>query len=431
MSGEARSAAAVVRHGFPRWRPGRAQLAAAGLWVLAAVTIGHLIATAVGRQMLDLDVYRTGALVMRHGGKDLYSIHAADRLPFTYPPVSAILAVPLTLVSFQAAKTAWMILTVGVLAVAVGIGFWPLLSRAKDYAPALFAVLLTACAFLEPVRQVITYGQVDLLLLVACVVDCCAKRTWWPRGLLIGLATAIKLEPGAFIIYLLITKRRKEALVAGLSFVAATGLAYLISPSVSRTYWTSAIFNTARLGGNASAANQSLRGLILRMHLGSASVPVWVVVALVVGTAGFLAARECWKRGHEVAGVTITGLLSALLSPVAWIHHLCWVVLAIGVIVGAGRSYRRIAVAVAAFGLFLTTLPTWAERQLALHQLGGLAAFLAENSFCIACVALVGVLWAFRPAVGELAIPQPELSVQPGAAGAAAASSPTSSAATL
>lgn len=413
MGGEARSAVAAVRHGLPPWRPGRAQLAAAVFWVLAAVTIGHLIATAVGRQMLDLDVYRTGALVMRHDGTDLYSIHAADKLPFTYPPVSAILAEPLTLVPFQAAKTAWMILTVGVLAVAVGIGFWPLLGRAKDLAPALFAVLLTACAFLEPVRQVITYGQVDLLLLVACVVDCYGKGSRWPRGVLIGLATAIKLEPGAFIIYLLITKRRKEALVAGLSFAAATGLAYLINPRASATYWTSAIFNTARLGGNASAANQSLRGMVLRLHLGSASVPVWVVVALVVGAAGFLAARECWKRGHELAGITITGLLSALLSPVAWIHHLCWIVLAIGVIVGAGRSRRRIAIAVLAFALFLSTLPTWAEKQLAHHQLGGLPGFLAENSFCLACIALVAVLWAIRPERTELTVSSPDLSLAP------------------
>jgi alpha-1,2-mannosyltransferase len=426
MSGEARSAVAAVRQGLPRWRPGRAQLAAAASWLLAAVTIGHLITTAVGRQMLDLDVYRTGALAMLHGGADLYSIHAADRLPFTYPPVSAILAEPLTLVPFQDAKTVWMVLTVGVLAVAVGIGFWPLLDRAADFAPALFAVLLTACAFLEPVRQVITYGQVDLLLLVGCVVDCCARRTWWPRGLLIGIATAIKLEPGAFIIYLLITRRRKEAAVAALSFAGATGLAYLIDPRASVTYWTSAIFDTRRLGGNASAANQALRGLILRLHLGVASVPVWAAVALVVGVAGFLAARECWKRGQEIAGVTITGLLSAMLSPVAWIHHLCWIVLAIGVIVGAGRSRRRIVIAVLAFALFLTTLPTWAERQLALHQLGGPPAFLAENSFCIACVALVAVLWAIRPEPSEVTVPA---GGQLPVAGTAA-SSPTSSAAT-
>ena len=380
--------------------------------------------------MLDLDVYRAGALAMLHSRNQLYSIRAADRLPFTYPPVSAILAEPLTLVPFQVAKTVWMILTVVVLAIAVGIAFWPLLTRAADFAPALFAILLTACALLEPVRQVITYGQVDLLLLVACVVDCCVKRPRWPRGVLIGLATAIKLEPGAFIIYLLITKRRKDAAVAALSFAAATGLAYLINPSVSKTYWTSAIFDTGRLGGNASAANQSLRGLVLRLHLGTASVPVWAAMAVVVGIAGFLAARECWKRGNDVAGVTITGLLSALLSPVAWIHHLCWVVLAIGVIVGAGRSRRRIAIAAATFALFLSTLPVWAEKQLALHRLAVLPGFLTENSFCLACIALVAVLWAIRPPSAEPADCRPDALSQP-EAGGAAPSAPTSSTATL
>ena len=46
------------------------------------------------------------------------------------------------------------------------------------------------------------------------MLDCAVREPRWPRGALIGLATAIKLVPGVFIVYLLITGRRRAAGVA-------------------------------------------------------------------------------------------------------------------------------------------------------------------------------------------------------------------------
>jgi len=169
-------------------------------------------------------------------------------------------------------------------------------------------------------------------------LDCLARRAWWPRGALIGLATAIKLVPGVFIVYLLITGRRKAAAVAGLAFAAWTGLAWLISPANSAAYWTSAIFSSNRLGPNAPTANQSLRGILLRAFFpGPPPTLLWLGLGLAVAVAGFAAARQSWRLGSAVGGVAITGLLAALLSPVAWVHHYCWIILALGAIAGNGR----------------------------------------------------------------------------------------------
>ena len=46
------------------------------------------------------------------------------------------------------------------------------------------------------------FGQVDMVLLAMAVADCAARAPRWPRGALVGLATAIKLVPGVFIVYL-------------------------------------------------------------------------------------------------------------------------------------------------------------------------------------------------------------------------------------
>jgi alpha-1,2-mannosyltransferase len=369
----------------PSWLPAVA-------WLLALAAIGYLVATAVGWQMLDLDVYRAGGQAILHGG-NLYTMRAADRLPFTYPPVSAVLAVPLALVPFWVAKLGWIAMVYVPLVFAVRISFRLILDRAGGAASVLFPVMLAVAAYLLPIRQVIGFGQVDMLLLAMCLLDCVATSPKWPRGLLIGLATAIKLEPGVFIVYLLITKRWRAAGVAALSFVGWTALAWLISPPDSVAYWTRAVFDTGRLGGNASAGNQALRGMVLRLHADVAPDVIWLPLALIVAVGGFAAARACWKHGNDLAGITIAGLLGALLSPVAWIHHLCWVLVAIGVIAGDGRSARRIWLAALTAVFYLSTLPTWVEVNLPASQLRSFPGFVLENSFGLWALGLIPVLF--------------------------------------
>jgi alpha-1,2-mannosyltransferase len=373
-------------------------------WLIMLAIVGYLCYSGAAGPMRDLQVYRDAALAMRHG-RDLYSVSTVIGLPYTYPPIGAILALPLTLVPYWAGRVAWDAMICLPLAAVVWFGFRPLLARAGRAAPAVFAALVGCCVLLQPVRQEFYYGQVDIFLVAICLTDLRVRNPRWPRGLLIGLATAIKLEPGVFIIYLLITRRRRDAAVAALSFAAWTALAWLIDPHDSVTYWTSAIFQTNRLGGNGSAANQSLRGMILRLfNPHPAPSFVWLTVALAVGLAGFAAARSCWQRGDDMAGIAITGLLSAALSPVAWIHHLCWLIVALGVIVGDGRSRARVATAIAAFALFVSTLPTWAEHD------RGLAVFptrLFEDTFGLAALALVVIIYRIGgPQGGERGVSQ-------------------------
>jgi alpha-1,2-mannosyltransferase len=295
------------------------------------------------------------------------------------------------------------------LAIVVWISFRPLLARARRYAPAAFAVLLAGAAFLTPVREEIHYGQIDIFLVALCLVDCVTERPRWPRGALIGLATAIKLVPGVFIIYLLITGRRKAAGVAALAFAGVSGLTWLIAPGDSATYWTSAVFNSNRVGGNTQAANQSLRGILLRLFAPSpAPTVLWLAIALLVAVAGFAAAWAAHKRGQDMAGIAITGLLAALLSPVAWIHHLCWVVVVIGVLVGDGRDRRRVLAAAATSALYATNLPIRGKFLLEANGAPIWVTRSMEATFGLAAVILIGVIYAFRPTRADLGLPPAE-----------------------
>jgi len=381
----------------------------AGLLALAAFV--YLVHSAMfgrpGFRMLDLGVYRDGGLAILRDRR-LYSIRAKAGL-FTYPPLAALLSVPLALMPWRLAQFAWLPMIYVPLAVVAGISFRPLLTRARRCAPAVFAVLFAATAFLTPLREELHYGQIDIFLVALCLVDCVAERPRWPRGALVGLATAIKLVPGVFIIYLLITGRRKAAGVAALTFAGVSGLTWLIAPRDSATYWTSAVFDSNRVGGNTQAANQSLRGMLLRIFAPSpAPTVLWLAIALLIAVAGFAAARAVHRRGQDMAGIAITGLLAALLSPVAWIHHLCWVVVVIGVLVGDGRNRRRVLAAAATSALFASNLPVRGKFLLEASAAPIWVTRSMEATFGVAAIILIGVIYAFRPSGADLDPPVAE-----------------------
>jgi alpha-1,2-mannosyltransferase len=377
--------------------PARRRLLAAGLaWLIALAAVAPVVAANLTDlplfRMVDLAVYRDGGRTLLDGGQ-LYSMRTGGGLLFTYPPAAAVLAVPLALLSWQAAQWLWLGAVYIPLIVVLRYAFAPLLVRSRGYAAAVFAGLFACCAWLVPVRQEIHYGQVDILLVALCVLDCSTRRPRWPRGVLIGLATAIKLVPGVFIVYLLLTGRRTAAATAALTFAAVSGLAWAISPADSGRYWSGAIFDPRRLGPNLPTANQSLRGMILRIFYPAAGPAwVWLATAGIVAIAGFAAARAAARRGQETAGIAITGMLAALLSPVAWFHHLCWVVPALGVITGDGRSRRRLLAAVATAALFAWSVPNWGKELYLAHAVPVLVGRVLEDAFGLAALALIVVM---------------------------------------
>jgi len=190
----------------------------------------------------------------------------------------------------------------------------------------------------------------------------------------VGLATAIKLVPGVFIVYLWLSGRRRAAVTAAAAALAWTLGAWLLLPGDSVTYWTSAIFQSGRLGSNAGTSNQSLRGALLRVFLpGQAPGALWAAVAVLVAVAGFAVARRLARQDREMEGIAVTALLAALLSPVSWIHHFLAVVVVIGAILADGRSRRRIAIAAGTAAFFALTVPWWGRSLLSQPDVPALA----------------------------------------------------------
>lgn len=357
-------------------------------------------------RLVDLDVYRSGGQAVLRGAS-VYDVltQPPQLLPFTYPPFAALLAAPLAWVPWPVAQVAWVVALYAALAIAICYAFRDLIARAGRYAPVAAGAIFGATAWLLPVYDQIRFGQVGLFLVALCVADCAAPAPRWPRGVLVGLATAIKLVPGVFLIYFLITGRRQAALNATLTAAAATLGAFAVLPGDSIDFWFGAVFDNDRVGAGNGTTNQSINGMLLRLYWPDAVTSLaWLGCVALMAYFGFRLARRAsvasaWLEGPaaysaEMAGIAITGLLSVLLSPVGWIHHLAWIVLVLGALVGDGRNTRRCLFAAGVWLCYLLRIPWWGT-QLIGPQHSAPARFLGrvvQDGFGLGAVLLTPLL---------------------------------------
>ena len=345
----------------------------------------------------DLAVYRAAGRAALHG-HSMYGSYVHDQLrlplPFIYPPFAALVAVPFSRLGETAANLLWTATTIVVLAVVVRVCFAPLVRRFGRAAPIALVLIVAAATALAPVEDHLRFGQVGIPLMACCVLDCMVERPRWPRGALVGFATAVKLVPGLFIPYLWFSGRRRAAGVAAATFGALSLMAAVVTPGDSWDFFHSKIFEPT---SPTFFTNQSLEG-ILQRAIGGPWRGFWVIAVIVVLGYGLRAAVEASRVGDELRAVAIVGLVSVLVSPISWIHHLVWVVPALAVVIGAGRDRRRVALAFLVAALFVARLPYFGHDEVKT----GLIASVLKDSYGILCIALLVHLARRKPAVASV-----------------------------
>ena len=106
---------------------------------------------------------------------------------------------------------------------------------------------LLPVALFDPVRQTFLLGQVNIILALMVVADLTMDLPV-PRGVLVGLAAAIKVTPLIVIPYLFMTRQGRAGVRASVSFCAAALLAAVVNASTSWSYWTHYIRDPQRAG---------------------------------------------------------------------------------------------------------------------------------------------------------------------------------------
>jgi alpha-1,2-mannosyltransferase len=316
---------------------GSRALLIAGAVVAAVAAVAYLVALAThplktNLNGFDLQVYLGGAHEALHRPLNLYSWHYRDDLgiQFTYTPFAALLFAGGLAVPFKALMALVSAVSVFALVATVWIAFrelgWrSLASRAGA------TLLVTGLVFwTEPVQRELYLGQVELALMGLVVWDMCQpdRRRW--KGAAVGLAAGIKLVPALFIVYLLLTRRFRAALVACGSLAATVVIGFIALPHASVTWWLHFYFwEAGRTGFVGDQQTQSLRGIITRLagSVAGGEAP-WLAAFLVVGVLGLAAAVVLWNSGRpwgRFAGLMACALTTLLISPISWDHHWVWI----------------------------------------------------------------------------------------------------------
>jgi alpha-1,2-mannosyltransferase len=343
QGGRVLSTASPWRSFLVKWYP-------VALWVVGFASAGVITFSLVWdahHPQMDFQVYRMGGQHVL--GSGLYSAEITvlgQHLLFTYPPLAAILFWPLSHLSIVAGQTIWDAVDLVALTALIAVSIAAARSRSvvrSDWRTAL--VLLAPIGFLlYPVRYNLALGQINVVLVLMIVADLTIGVSWrgrdLPRGVLVGMAAAIKLTPLIFIPYLVASRQWRPARNATLTFVLATGAVFAVSPRASWLYFTKDAFDVTRVGNVDRLDNQTLHAAIARAHL-QMPPALFDLISLIALCVGIAVAAVAYRRSSSMLGILVCAATGLLLSPISWLHHYVWIVPALSwLVLGTDRPTK-------------------------------------------------------------------------------------------
>jgi alpha-1,2-mannosyltransferase len=261
-------------------------------------------------------------------------------LGFTYPPLTALLLRPLTLLGLVTAERIWFTVSL-----ALFVWFAHRCARLLPHTNDLVKSL--ACAFIivsMPVTLTLRFGQINAVIGALLMVDLLLAMRPASRlsGVGLGLAAAIKVTPAYLGLVFGAAGRLRHAIVAGTTAIVATLAAAAVLPGSSKDYWTSVLYDTDRVGNVNTKFNNSLRRIVSWLHLSDgASTAIWIVVSIIVTVVVISKVRKSFAADNLLAAYTVASIGGYLVSPISWGHHLLFLGPAVALVVGDGRSWQR------------------------------------------------------------------------------------------
>ena len=297
-------------------------------WPLLSAGVAFMGVTvlAVVHAQVDLSTYLLGGAHARAG--DLFTVtFPVDHLGFTYPPFSALLFAPFAHVPVRVCEVAFSWLNLGAVFLLVVTSLRAVCRELERRTVLWWAlVLLVPVVMLDPVRQTFLLGQVNIILALIVVADMTLDLPV-PRGILVGLAAAIKVTPAILIPYLFLTRQGRAGLRALATFLGVGLVAYTVAPSNSWAYWTHYVRVPQRAGMLSWIGNQGLIGAFERMAGRVVTTPTTFLIVATVAGFGVAIAAIAHRRSSPVLGLLVVEAAESLANPVSWSHHFIWIVL--------------------------------------------------------------------------------------------------------
>jgi alpha-1,2-mannosyltransferase len=340
--------------------PRAASLSYAAAAAAAMAAVAYLAVWA-RRYGLDLRVYRDAVLCWRAGRDPYLGIFTRSHLTFTYPPFALLALSPLT---WMPLPVALCLLWAASIAGAAGSVVLVVRDRGITVTPRIWCGAVAwscLCVIaLEPVRSALDYGQIELLLMTAVIADLLLVRSRY-RGVLTGIAAAVKLTPLVFLVVLAVSRDVKSLLRAGLSFAACGGLSWLLWPHLSRAFWLHDMVRPARAGPVTYGGNQSWYAILHRPPFPASGLAgAWLLLSLMTLAVSAFVAWHLVSAGQRALAILPVAMAGLLVSPISWNHHWVWLLL-IPPLLAARRSDVARPVQVLLWGLvaLAAVAPYW------------------------------------------------------------------------
>jgi hypothetical protein len=299
----------------------------------------HLLSEKPIQSPYDNQVYPDGRLVFSNGknmtptwASPAYRYRVPYKVPFIYPPITAVLMKPFAKLSFESACLVWNLLTL--IAVAGSILFGLSLGGVRLNTK-LALVLGVGLFSYYPFQWDLIYGQVGcfILLLTAASFWLLSRNRTSLSALSFAMATLIKLTPVLAVPLLVFHRRWRWLLAYGGWLLSLAGFSVWQAGWPIHSQFVHQVLPSLACG-TPFCLNSSITAVVQQIFLGG--VPTWrqpvltlppyacnISRAVAGGVYVILSFRFLRTRdgGDLVKDLLLMAILTITISPLSWWHH--------------------------------------------------------------------------------------------------------------
>jgi len=295
-------------------------------------------------------------------GRVLYTFYPHKQY-FTYPPAALFLFYPLTWVPKMVAIYLWSALSIfaygGLVATA---WFW----LRREFSGRTVGISLVAVAvgitFIPTMSILLSQGQTASILAFMVAADALVIRGRG-RGVLTGVAAALKIYPIFFVGFWIVRREWRPAVTALTSGAATTLLAWAIWPHHSFRFFFERLSSGKEISHfhdniHWRSSSASPYSFFYRppFHGGALGSTLGMIAVAAVAVLGMFAAVRLYRNGYRLSSFVVALMGSTLAAPVVWDHYFAWAVLL--PLVAYEVGWRR-PMGLAAVAAFIALVVPW------------------------------------------------------------------------
>jgi len=252
---------------------------------------------------------------------------------YLYPPFFAALLRPLALLPYNVARIIWLLLNLLFLVLSL-----ILLFKITPIPRPFIGLVLYLLILMPPIYYTLWLGQVNLLILLLILGSIWFlilpnRQSQVIAGVLLGLATGLKILPGLLGLSLLLRRRFLALLAMSTTILGLFAFGISAGGGLTNTkHWFSKGLTAAIDKTVTNSANQSVYAAMERLLVGFPSLATllgYLCAATIASLTLYQLIKKSNLSSQEVFGWDFALILTTttLIAPLVWYHYYAWLVI--------------------------------------------------------------------------------------------------------